>query len=357
MIEHPALPQPTDISAQPWLQISCSDGFIGWLTTCKISLALSTYQVGKLILLGRNAQQQLSVVERTFNRCMGLWGDSQTLWMSTQFQIWKFKNFLPEGDKYQGYDRLFVPQIGYTTGDLDVHDVALTSEGQLVFVNTLFSCLATFGESTSFTPLWKPPHISQLAAEDRCHLNGLATVEGVPRYVTCAALSDQVQGWRSHMRDGGAVLDLADGRVVARGLSMPHSPRYFRDRLWVLNSGRGEFGYVDLNTETFHAVTFCPGYLRGLTLVDNYAIIGLSRPRHGGSFSGLPLDERLQSENVPPRCGLVIIDLHSGDIVEWLWLEIGVDELYDVIALAGVERPLILGFKTDEILRLNPTWR
>ena len=50
--------------------------------------------------------------------------------------------------------------------------------------NTLFSCLAAASPTHTFRPLWRPPFVSRLAPEDRCHLNGLALRDGEPRYVT-----------------------------------------------------------------------------------------------------------------------------------------------------------------------------
>ena len=114
----------------------------------------------------------------------------------------------------------------------------------MIFVNTLFGCLATFSPRASFQPLWRPPFLSALVPEDRCHLNGLAMRDGRPAYVTAVAASDVADGWRDRRRDGGCVIDVASGGIVASGLSMPHSPRWYRDRLWVLNSGTGEFGSV-----------------------------------------------------------------------------------------------------------------
>jgi len=179
------------------------------------------------------------VFERTFNRCMGLWGDGQTLWMSSLYQLWHFENVLTPGEQYNGHDRLYVPRVGYTTGDLDIHDLAVDGGGRVVFLNTRFSCLATLSEKCSFTPLWRPPFISKLAAEDRCHLNGLALDEGQPRYVTAVSTSDVTDGWRDRRRDGGVVVDVRSNQVIASGLSMPHSPRVHQGRLWLLNSGTG----------------------------------------------------------------------------------------------------------------------
>jgi uncharacterized protein (TIGR03032 family) len=133
---------------------------------------------------------------------------------------------------------------------------------------------------------------------------------------------------------------------------MPHSPRWHNNKLWLLNSGTGDFGYIDLDTGNFEAVCFCPGYMRGLSFIGDFALVGLSKPRHNKTFSGLALDEQLQSHHAEPRCGMQVIDLRTGDAVHWLRMEGIVDELYDVLALPEVRRPMALGFKTDEIRRV-----
>ncbi len=333
--------------------MTASRGFVDWLVSQNVSLAFSTYQTGKLFLIGHNPQGQFSVFERTFERAMGLAGglprDGQTIHMATLYQIWRIENVLAEGEAVEGYDRYYVPQVGHTTGDLNVHDVALDGQERLLFISARFSCLATTSERYHFTPLWMPPFISRLAAEDRCHLNGLCVVDGRARYVTACARTDIVDGWREHRRDGGCVIDIESNEAVAAGLSMPHSPRWYREKLWVLDSGTGQFGHVDPATGKFEAVTFCPGFARGLTFVGDYAVVGLSLPRHDPTFEGLALQEKLLKAQVSARCGLVVIELSSGDVVQWLRLEEPVRELYDVLALPGVRRPRLVGFKTDEI--------
>lgn len=81
--------------------------------------------------------------------------------MTSLYQIWRFENVLASGQLAAGYDRMYVPQVGYTTGDLDVHDIAVEDTGRVVFVNTLFGCLSTISDTHSFVPLWKPPFISK----------------------------------------------------------------------------------------------------------------------------------------------------------------------------------------------------
>ncbi|MES2264889.1 MAG: TIGR03032 family protein [Pseudomonadota bacterium] len=343
-----------DTAATPSLEVSTSRQMLAWLAEQNLSIALTTYQIGKLFFLGLKPSGELSVFERSFNRCMGLCqtaGDNG-LYMSTLYQIWRFENLFEPGQRQDGYDRLYLPQLAYTTGDLDVHDMAVGVDGKLVFVNTLFGCLATLSDTHSFKPLWQPPFISKLAAEDRCHLNGLAMQDGSPAYVTATSTSDVADGWRDHRADGGVVIDVRSNEIVLRGLSMPHSPRWHNGKLWLLDSGTGYFGYADLDAGRFVPVCFCPGYLRGLSFHGDYALVGLSKPRHNKTFQGLALDANLKQRNAEPRCGLQVIDLRSGDAVHWLRMEGVVDELYDVVALPGVRRPMALGLKTDEIRRV-----
>jgi uncharacterized protein (TIGR03032 family) len=338
---------------EPWLDVSASRRFIGWLADQKVSLAFTTYQAGKVLFLGLNPDGRLSIFERTFMRSMGLWADpknSRTLLLSSLYQIWRMEDSLGPGEMHQNYDRLYVPRVGYTTGDLDVHDIAMEADGRIVFVNCQFGCLATISQRRSFVPLWRPPFLSKSSPEDRCHLNGLALENGKAAYVTACGTSDVTDGWRDRRRDGGVVIDVRTNEVICRGLSMPHSPRVHNGKLYVHNSGQGYLGTVDRQKGVFEPIAFCPGYLRGLAFHGNYAIVGLSKPRDR-TFTGLPLDDELKKRSADPQCGLQIIDLKNGDIVHWVRVEGVVGELYDVVALPGVRRPMALGFKTDEIQR------
>jgi uncharacterized protein (TIGR03032 family) len=337
---------------QPWLEVSASRHFTAWLAEQRVSLACTTYQTGKLLLLGhRVGTESPSVFERTFSRCMGLWAGEQTLWMSTQYQLWRLENILRPGELYQEHDRLYVPKVGQTTGDLDIHDVVVEADGRVVFVATGFGCLGTFSERYSFTPLWRPPFLTKLVAADRCHLNGLALEEGRCRYVTAVSTSDVADGWRDRRRDGGVIMEVPSGEIVSHGLSMPHSPRVHRGELWVLNSGTGYVGRVDRATGRFEPVTFCPGYLRGLGFIGDYAVVGLSQPRDKKTFGGLALDDELARHGNDAYCGLQVIDLRTGEIAHWVRFEGMVTELYDVCVLPGVTRPMAFGFRTEEISR------
>jgi uncharacterized protein (TIGR03032 family) len=336
----------------PKLEITTSRQFTSWLAEVGGSLAFSTYQSGKVFLIGSNREtRRLSVFERTLERPMGMAASGHRLAIASMIQITTFVDATERTATADGYDAVYVPQTAHFTGDLDVHDLAFDRDGRIVFVNTLFSCLATVSDTHSFKPVWKPAFISRLAAEDRCHLNGLAMRDGAPAYVTAVAETDVADGWRDNRAAGGIVINVGSGEIVCRGLSMPHSPRLHDGRLYVLNSGAGEFGTVDPASGRFEAIAFCPGYLRGLSFLGGHAVVGLSEPRENKTFAGLPLQERLAAAKVEPRCGLYVIDLKTGDIAHWLRLEGFVSELYDVTALPGVVRPSMVGFRRDEIRR------
>ena len=168
-------------------------------------------------------------------------------------------------------------------------------------------------------------------------------------YVTCVGVSNVAEGWRDHRQSGGVVLDAKTGEPVATGLSMPHSPRLYQGRLWILQSGTGEFGYVDLSSGRFEAVCFLPGFARGVAFSGDYAIIGVSRPRENKTFEGLALEDRLAKEGVAPRCQIAVVNLTTGDVEHRLMISGVVEELYDVAFIPGVRRPKLIGFQNDEI--------
>jgi uncharacterized protein (TIGR03032 family) len=337
----------------PVLQLSAR--FTDWLASVDACLALTTYQAGRLMFVGRRPDGSVRAHERFIEQCQGLWTDGQTLWTSGLYMLWRFENVLRRGENTPlGADRKFVPVEGRVVGRIDTHDIApgeVDGTRRPIFVNTLYNCLATTSDSASFRPLWRPKFVSALVPEDRCHLNGLAMDGARPAFVTAVSRSDVADGWRDRRQDGGMVIDVASGEAVASGLSMPHSPRLYDRKLWLLNSGTGELGIVDAANGKFTPVCFCPGYARGLAFIGRYAVIGLSRPRHGGTFSGLALDDRLAEKDAAARCGLLIVDIDSGAALEWLRFEHSIDELYDVAVLPQVRAAEAIGFKSDDIER------
>jgi len=338
-------------SAKASLEFTTSRHFSAWLAESRVSIAFTTRRTRKLFLVGLRSDGRLSIFERSFERCRGLCATGRTLYMSTRYQIWRLQDSLEPGHLHEGYDRLYIPQLAWTTGEVHAHDVMVREDGAVVFANTLFSCLASVSSSDSFVPQWTPPFVSTLAPEDRCHLNGLALLDGNPRYATAVARSDVPDGWRDQRRDGGVVLDVDTGEPVATGLSMPHSPRLREGKVWVLDSGRGYLGYVDLGRERFEPVVFGPGYLRGLAFVDRFAVAGLSHARNR-EFEGLVLERELARRRQKPCAGIQVVDVEAGEVRHWLRVEGMAEEVHDVALLRGVRCPMALGFRSDEIRRI-----
>ncbi len=341
----------TELPAVP--AVSASAGLWHWLADANASIALTTYQAGRLFLIGTKPAGGMRVHERRIDHCQGLWTDGDELWLSSRAMLWRFANDLAPGEATErGATRRFVPREARVTGAIDIHDIALGETGRgpgPIFVNTAWNCLATISEQASFREVWRPPFVSALVAEDRCHLNGLAMDGARPAYVTAVSRSDVADGWRERRRDGGVVIDVASGEIVASGLSMPHSPRLHDGRLWLLNSGTGEFGWIDPASGRFEPVAFCPGYARGLAFSGRHAVIGLSRPRNL-TFEGLALQQQLEAKDTEPRCGLIVVDLESGRTLEWLRFGDAIIELYDVAMLPGVRQAEAIGFVGEAIL-------
>ena len=336
--------------------ILTSPGFSDWLAEQDVSIALTTYQAGRLFFIGRKPDGGLRAHERLIEHCQGLWTDGSALWTSGKHMLWRFRNDLTEGQRTErGADRRFVPREGRVTGAIDIHDIGGGETGGErsgpIFAATAFNCLATISGTSSFRPLWRPPFVSATVGEDRCHLNGLAMDGERPAFVTAVSRSDVADGWRDRRRDGGVAVDVGSGEVVAAGLSMPHSPRLRDGRLWLLNSGRGELGWVDTKDGSFTPAAFCPGDARGLAFAGKYAVIGLSRPRRNQTFEGLELDDRLAGADAAARCGLLIVDTETGRSKEWLRFEHSIDELYDVAVLPGVAQAEAVGFRGEDIDR------
>jgi uncharacterized protein (TIGR03032 family) len=212
-------------------------------------------------------------------------------------------------------------------------------ERELWFVNTRYSCLCTRSNLYSFVPRWTPPFISELAPEDRCHLNGLCVVEGQPTFVTALGETDTPGGWRDNKNSGGVVMEVATGEVIARGLSMPHSPRWYDGRLWVLESGSGGFGWIDAATGKYENLTTLPGFTRGLDFCGPLAFIGLSQVRETAIFSGIAIAEHPLEERC---CGVWVVNIHTGAAVAYVKFEDAVQEIFGLQVLPGVRYPDVI---------------
>ncbi len=216
---------------------------------------------------------------------------------------------------------------------------------ELWCASTRFSCLCTLHSDYSFVPRWQPPFITALAAEDRCHLNGLAIVNGEPRYVTALGETNKPDGWRANKPHGGCLIDVTSAAIVARGPSMPHSPRWHDGRLWLLESGTGQLVPIDADSGQRQTVAELPGFARGLAMCGPYAFIGLSKIRKTSAMDGVPLAERRDQL----KCGVAVVDLRSGQVIAFLEFQTAVEEIFDVQLLLGLRFPEVIGFQQETI--------
>jgi uncharacterized protein (TIGR03032 family) len=309
------------------------------------SLLVTTYQAGKLVLV-RNEGDHLNTHFRTFQAPMGLAlaDGGARLAIGTTLQVWEYRDNPDVGRRLEPagtHDACYLPRSSHVTGNVMIHEMAYGSGGEvgrfskpsheLWFVNTRFSCLAALDPEASFTPRWRPPFVTELEPSDRCHLNGVAMVDGRPKYVTALGETNEMAGWRPNKARGGVLLDVDSGAVLCRGLSMPHSPRWYGGRLWVCESGSGTLGTVDMSTGRYEAVAALPGFTRGLDFAGHLAFVGLSQVRESAVFSGIPITERLAPEE--RTCGVCVVDLRSGEPIALLKFESGVQEVFAVAVL------------------------
>jgi uncharacterized protein (TIGR03032 family) len=323
-----------------------TDSFVEVLHGLGASLLVSTYQANKLLAM-RAGGGGLSTLVRTFDRPMGLAAAGGRLALGTRQDVWLFHNapdIAPRVEPAGLHDACFVPRSAHVTGDIAVHELAWVGE-ELWVVNTRFSCLCTLHPDYSFVPRWRPPFVTAFTADDRCHLNGLAVVEGCPKYVTALGETDAPNGWRANKPRGGCLVDVPSGEVISRGLSMPHSPRWHGGRLWLLESGTGQLMLIDTASGSRQPVAELPGFARGLALVGPYAFVGLSKIRGASAMDGVPLADRRERL----KCGVAVVDLRSGLVVALLEFQTAVEEIFDVQLLPGLRFPEIIGFQQETI--------
>jgi uncharacterized protein (TIGR03032 family) len=361
-----------------------TDNFAPLLRQLDISLFVTTYQANKLLVV-RAAQGGLSTLVRTFERPMGLAVDGRRMALGTRDQIWFLRNapdIAPRVEPAGLHDACYLPRSSHVTGDIGVHEMAwggirsqesgvrnqesgirsqaaesLTPDpchltpDELWIVNTRFSCLCTLDPDYSFVPRWRPPFITALAAEDRCHLNGLAMGPSdvgrfsKPSYVTALGATDTANGWRQNKAKGGCLIDVSSGAIMARDLCMPHSPRWHDGRLWLLESGTGQLALIDPASGRRQVVTGLPGFARGLAFAGPYAFVGLSKIRATSAMDGVPLAERRDEL----KCGVAAVDLRNGQVSASLEFQTAVEEIFDVQLLRGLRFPEVLGFQKETV--------
>jgi len=333
----PPAPEPT---LEQVLGSVHTNNFPDLLRELRSCLILSTYQAGKLVIL-RPDGSTINTHFRQFNRPMGMAADRNRLMLGSMLEIVEFRNMPDVAKRLQDppvHDAVYMMRRVHLTGHIDIHEMAWDADGAVWFVNTLFSCVCTLDTKSSFVPRWRPKFVSHYAPEDRCHLNGLAMRNGIPRYVTALGETNTPEGWRANKRDGGLIIDITTNKVITRGLSMPHSPRWYDNRLWVLESGRGALCTVDPKTGARTDVARVPGFCRGLDFIGPIAFIGLSQLRGTTPFTDIPITD----DNSDRLSGVWAVHLQTGKTIAFLKFTGGVQEIFAVQAVPGVLFPEII---------------
>lgn len=304
-----------------------------------ISLAISTYQAGKIVILSAHDNDKLIQLTRNFATAMGMAVANNKLAVSTGNEVIVLKNQPKLAHSYPNkpnvYDGIFIPRIRYNTGYLSLHDMAFIND-KLMAVNTLFSCLSYIDGEHSFTPFWQPPFITELSPEDRCHLNGIAIENNEIKYLTALGNTNTIQGWRDNKMNGGIVMEYPSGKIITDGLAMPHSPRIYNGELYLLNSAQGELVHVNTQNGTYETVVNLGGFARGMARFGDYLFIGVSKLRHNSeAFKDLPIAQT-------SFAGVVAVYLPYKTIVADFKYEMSVDEIYDVKVIENALRPSII---------------
>ena len=317
-----------------------------------ISLAISTYQAGKVILISAINHEQLVQLPRNFEKPMGIAIQANQMAIATRSEAVILSNAPRMAANYpkqpKTYDALYLPRCVYFTGEVDIHDIFWASN-KLWAVNTRFSCLCTIDEQYSFRPQWKPDFISDITPEDRCHLNGIAMQNGKPKYATALGKTDIAGGWRENKVQGGIIIDIENNKIIADGLAMPHSPRLYNNELYVLLSATGELAKVNISNGSVEVIKEMNGFVRGMDKHGDFLFIGLSKLRESSNtFADLPISKK------SIFAGIVVIHLPTKSLAGYIKYENSVEEIYDVKVLPGMKRPGLLNhIKEDHKIALT----
>jgi len=324
------------------------------LNQLECTLAISTYQAGKVILLSAKDNNSIVQLPRNFQSPMGMALHDNKLAIATKDEVVILGNAPQMAPNYPNqpntYDALFLPRATYYTGAIDIHDIEWVN-GQLWAVNTLFSCIVTLDDNHSFKPIWKPFFVDKYAPQDFCHLNGLAMNNGKPVYASALGKTSTPEGWREGKANGGILIDVEKNEIVAENLPMPHSPRLINGKLYILLSATGELAKVDISTGKYEVVKELSGFVRGMSAYGDYLFIGLSKLRENSSaFRDLPIAKKSVFS------GVVIIHEPTASIVGYIKYENSVDEIYDVKVIPGMKRPGLLNHekKDHKIALVSP---
>jgi uncharacterized protein (TIGR03032 family) len=354
-----------------------SDNLPKILHGLNLSLALTSYQSSALILV-RSDGETLDTRFVDLPRPMGIYADRQRLTLGTWSQVLDFRrndiilgqlqsgrwenhaNFSrkivltpdeeaqreqarearrKEFEAYKKADSLYIPRSAHVTGMINIHDIAWGDAGLWV-VNSTYSCLCTLDANRSFVPRWKPTFISELAPEDRCHLNGMALRDGRPKYVTTFNREDRKDSWTDEPVRDGTLIDVDSNEILLEGLIMPHSPRYYRGQVYLCESGHGRLLRLDPASGECETLATLPGYTRAINFFGPLMFVGLSRVRSSDIKDPIPLAK----QPTPTECGLRVFNLETMQEIAHLAFTGEVDQLYDIAVIPEAAWPELIEF-------------
>ena len=313
------------------------------------SIAISTYQAGKVVFISSKDENSLIQLPRNFEKAMGIAEDitNDKIAIACKDEVIVFRNsddlakFYPKAPNK--YDALYLPRNTFHTGAIDIHDLNFGNNGELYAVNTLFSTIVKIDDNYNFTPYWTPFFIDKIASEDRCHLNGMAMENGKPKYATAFNNGNSPQSWRNKVTESGIIIDVENNTIIAEGLAMPHTPRIFNGELYVLLSATGELVKINKETGTYEVIIKLDGFVRGMSFHKDYLFIGLSKLRKSSSIFGkLPFAEKAN------EAGIVVVHLPTKSVSGKITYLTSLEEIYDVHILADKTRPNILNTLTND---------
>jgi uncharacterized protein (TIGR03032 family) len=310
------------------------------VTKLNCSIAITTYQAGKLVLISPADENKFSMLPRSFEKPMGMDIQGDKMILATKDEVIMFENSKELATHYPNkpntYDGLFTPRVTFHTGQVDMHDIAFGKDG-IWAINTSFSCLCQVNGNFNFIPKWKPSFISDYVSEDRCHLNGLVMVDGKPKYVTALGTTNTPRGWRENIVSGGVLIDVETNEIILDNLAMPHSPVMYNGDLYLLLSATGELVKVNIKNKTYEVIKQLDGFCRGLDIYNDYLFIGMSKLRKNSStFAKLPFAEKANFS------GIKIIHLPTKAFVGEIKYQTSVDEIYSVRIIPNSIRPNVL---------------
>lgn len=329
---------------------SASRYFTNWLIQNKCNIIISSFNTGHVLTISQKNNNPF-IYYTCLPRTMGMFYKKNKLTLSSLGNLITYDNIGEINDCNHGlFDINFKPSKSIYEPDVDIHDIVVTKQNTF-YISSLFSCICTPSkEKYTFDVYWKPPWISKIINEDRCHLNGLCCIDEKPAFVTSVSKLDITRSWSDCSgKKMGIVYDIVNNKIVCDNLSFPHSPRWHQNKLWILESGTGYFGYIE-NGE-FKKKVFIPGFLRGLSFHNNYAIVTTSLDRHLENFKKFELFKNIQNKNTNSKCGVWIIDIETFAISQSLIFKGDIKELYDIVIIPDCNKSRILEINDSKIIQ------